>query len=345
MTAPSSPDPDPSAQRNAPPRPHRRAGLGALLLAGAGAVIALGLVGRVGGGGSEEGLRSAEPVEVRAEPTVEGGSAVIPAASRMTPLAPREPLLPRHRIVTYYGNPLSQRMGILGAIPPDSMIRLLREQADAFARVDPERPVLPALHLVTVVAQRDAGSDGMYRSRMRDAVVEQVMGWAEPDSMLVFLDIQPGRSTVEAEVRAYERFLVRPHVHLALDPEFAMGPDQLPGRVIGSITAEEVNWAIEYLAGLVEAHGLPPKVLVVHRFTQGMLRGHDRIRLDPRVQVVIAMDGIGAPALKRSSYRAVITREPVQFAGFKLFYTQDVPLMSPADVLALDPIPFFIVYQ
>jgi hypothetical protein len=254
-------------------------------------------------------------------------------------------LLPDHRIVTYYGNPRSAGMGILGALPPQEMLARLRAQAAEYERADPTVPVVPALHLVTVVAQPAPGHHGLYRTRMPDSLVEQVASWTEPDSMLLFLDIQPGRSPVVNEVQAYAKFLERPRVHLALDPEFAMGPDQVPGREIGSLDAEDVNRVIDLLAQLVEANDLPPKILVIHRFTERMLIGRERIRLDPRVQVVIDMDGFGAPRLKRDSYRAFVASQPVEFTGFKLFYRQDEPLMAAADVLALRPVPHFIVYQ
>ena len=256
-----------------------------------------------------------------------------------------EALLPKHRIVTYYGNPRSAGMGILGELPPREVIVRLRSQAEEYARADPSTPVLPALHLVTVVAQTAPGRHGLYRTRMPDSLVEEVASWAEPDSLLLFLDIQPGRSPVVDEVRAYQDFLKRPRVHLALDPEFAMSAGQVPGREIGSLDADDVNRVIELLAEVVESHGLPPKILVIHRFTERMLVGRERIRLDPRVQVVIDMDGFGAPPLKRDSYRAFVASQPVEFTGFKLFYRQDVPLMSPRDVLALRPVPYFIVYQ
>jgi hypothetical protein len=254
-------------------------------------------------------------------------------------------LLPTHRIVTFYGNPRSARMGILGALPPDSMLGRLRAQADEYRKADPGTPVLPGLHLVTVVAQQHPGSDGLYRARMPRTLVEEVFSWTQPDSLLLFLDIQPGRSDPAVEVRAYLDFLRRPRVHLALDPEFVMASDQVPGRVIGGIDAEDINRVVDMLAELVETHDLPPKVLVIHRFTERMLRGRERLRLDPRVQIVIDMDGFGPPRLKRDSYRAFVASQPVQFTGFKLFYRQDSPLMSAADVLALRPTPLFIVYQ
>jgi hypothetical protein len=262
--------------------------------------------------------------------------------------APRLPpsgLLPDHRIVSFYGNPRSAAMGILGALPPDEMLRRLRAQADEYARADPTRPVIPALHLVTVVASRDPGADGMYRIRMPDSLLAEVHGWTEPDSLLLFLDIQPGRSPAAREVERYLDFLRLPRVHLALDPEWTMGAGQVPGREIGSMHAEDVNRVVTMLAELVEAHRLPPKILVIHRFTEGMLRGHDRIRLDPRVQIVVTMDGFGPPSLKRDSYRRFVAGQPVQYTGFKLFYEQDVPLMGVDAVLALLPAPLLVIYQ
>lgn len=254
-------------------------------------------------------------------------------------------LLPGHRIVSFYGNPRSPRMGILGRLPPDRLIEHLRTQASAYALADSSTPVIPALHLVTVVAQKAPGAQGLYRARMPASLVEHVNSWIDPDSMLLFLDIQPGASTMIDEVRNYLPFLERPWVHLALDPEFAMSSGQVPGTRIGSIDADDVNEVIDLLATLVESRSLPPKILVIHRFTEKMLTRRERIRLDPRVQVAIVMDGFGGPPLKASSYRGVVAAQPVQFTGFKLFYEQDAPLMNPLQVLALKPSPHVIIYQ
>ena len=87
----------------------------------------------------------------------------------------------------------------------------------------------------------------------------------------------------------------------------------------------------------------------MHRFTRKMITGAENIRLDPRVQIVIDMDGWGAPWLKYDSYRDYIMREPVQFTGFKLFYHNDTkkgdPLLTPAEILKLTPPPVYIQYQ
>ncbi len=258
-------------------------------------------------------------------------------------------LLPNKRIVAYYGNPLSKRMGILGEVPPDEMLKRLDREVRAWELADSTTPVVPALHLIAVVAQASAGRDGMYRARMSDSLVERVYGWAQRHKAIMFLDLQVSRSTLQAELPRLTQFLSRPDVHLGLDPEFAMKRGGLPGKRIGTYDATDINYAIDFLADLVDKHNLPPKVLVIHRFTRPMLTNASRIKLDPRVQVVIHMDGWGPPWMKKDSYQAYVYAEPVQFTGFKLFYKNDTkkgnPLMKPSDVLALFPRPVYIQYQ
>jgi hypothetical protein len=254
-------------------------------------------------------------------------------------------LFPGCRVVAYYGNPLSKRMGILGEIAPDSMLERLARQAAAYQKADPSAHVVPALELIAIVAQADAGRDGLYRARMPDSLIERVASWAEKKGYILILDIQNGHSDMAREVSSLVPFLKRPNVHLALDPEFSMPGKKRPGTVIGTLDAREVNQAVDTLARLVKEHELPPKMLIVHRFTRPMLTNQEKIRLDPRVQVVIDMDGFGAPFLKRDSYRRYVFEHPVQFTGFKIFYKNDKPMLTPEEVLKLVPVPVFIMYQ
>jgi len=258
-------------------------------------------------------------------------------------------ILPSRRIVAYYGNPLSKRMGILGELPPDQMLARLDREVAAWNKADPARPVQPALHLIVVVAQGAPGRDGKYRLRMPDTLVEKVSSWAATRNALLFLDVQVGKSTVQEEIPRLVQFLKRPNVHLGLDPEFSMKFGDKPGARIGTMNAEDVNYTIRFLSDIVSANNLPPKVLVVHRFTRNMLTGSKNIRLDPRVQVVIDMDGWGNPWLKYDSYRDYVQAEPVQFTGFKIFYHNDSkkgePVLTPSEVLKLTPPPLYIQYQ
>jgi hypothetical protein len=275
-------------------------------------------------------------------------------AARMGwPVEGPEPLpgaiLPHYRIVAYYGNPLSKRMGVLGEYPPEEMLRRFDAQVEEWRKADPETPVKPALHLVAVVAQGDPGPTGKYRTIMRDTLIERVYQWAKSRNALLFLDIQVGHSDIRELLPKFDHFLTRPDVHLGVDPEFMMKTGHRPGEKIGTMDASDINYVSGYLARLVREHGLPPKVLVIHRFTRGMVTNTKQIKLRPEVQIVMHMDGWGAPWLKRDTYRDYIVREPVQFTGFKIFYHNDTkrgdPLMTPEDVLRLRPVPVYVQYQ
>jgi hypothetical protein len=258
-------------------------------------------------------------------------------------------ILPERRIVAYYGNPLSKRMGVLGEYESEEMLRRFDRQLAEWRSADPETPVLPALHLIAVVAQGDAGPSGKYRAIMRDSLVELVYGWAKSKNAILILDIQTGHSSIRELLPRFDHFLSRPDVHVGIDPEFMMKSGHKPGAKIGTIDASDINFATAHLAALVRKHDLPPKVLVIHRFTRGMVTHAAAVELRPEVQVVMHMDGWGAPWLKRDSYKDYIVAEPVQYTGFKLFYHNDTkkgdPLMTPADLLKLRPVPLYVQYQ
>jgi hypothetical protein len=275
---------------------------------------------------------------------------ISPSDSARWPVKGPEPLpgalIPEHRIIAFYGNPLSTRMGILGELPPEEMLPRLEQTATMWAAADSGQKVLPALHLIATVAQSYPGPGRKYRLRMSDSLIERVAGWAEERGWILFLDIQVGVSTVEEELKVLVPYLKRPYVHLALDPEFAMKDGKRPGTDwMGRMDASEVNHAVDVLAQIVEQYQLPPKILVVHRFTRNMLTNSSRIRLDPRVQIVIDMDGWGSPGSKMGAYRWFVVRQPVQYTGFKLFFKNDKPVMTPEQVLELYPKPMYIQYQ
>lgn len=256
-------------------------------------------------------------------------------------------ILPAKRIIAYYGNPLSKRMGVLGEYDPDHMLAMLDAEVKAWTLADPSTPVQPALHLIAVVAQAGPGPDGMYRARMPDTLIERVASWASRRNALVFLDIQVGKSTLAQELPRLEKFLSRPNFHLGIDPEFSMKTGGIPGKRIGTYDAEDINYASRFLQELVTRHKIPPKVLVVHRFTRKGVTNTPKIKLDPRVQVVMHMDGFGPPRLKRATFRSWIKAEPVQFVGWKQFYKprNDNPRTTIAEILRLYPRPLYIQYQ
>ncbi|MBP6634884.1 MAG: hypothetical protein KA177_03485, partial [Paludibacter sp.] len=252
--------------------------------------------------------------------------------------------------VAYYGNLYSSKMGILGEYPPIELWKRLNAEVKAWERADSLTAVQPAIHYIAVVAQGSPMKDGTYRTRMPQAQIDSALAIAAMGDAIVFLDIQVALSKLQDEVPLLEKYLMLPHVHLGIDPEFSMKTGSKPGTIIGTMDAEDVNYCSEYLATLVKKHNLPPKILIVHRFTRGMLTNYRNIKLRPEVQIVINMDGWGAPALKNNTYRQYVYREPVHFTGYKLFYKNDLKnpprrLLTPDELMKLTPQPVYIQYQ
>ena len=256
-------------------------------------------------------------------------------------------ILPARRIIAFYGNPKSRRMGILGEFDHEEMLRKLDSEVAAWNRIDPATPAIPALHVIVLVADATPGPSGKYRTRHDSAMIEKVYGWARSRNGLMFVDLQVGQSTLQAELPWIEKFLIRPDVHLGIDPEFAMKGKAIPGKRIGSYDAADINYASQFLANLVDKYKLPPKILVVHRFTPKGVTHADRIKLDPRVQIVMDMDGFGPPWMKRDTYWRDIKGEPVQFTGWKQFtkLRNDKPPTPRGDILRLWPVPLYIQIQ
>ncbi len=261
--------------------------------------------------------------------------------------APPPPLLPNHRIVAFYGNPLNARMGVLGQGTAQQMLSRLSEQAQAYDTLDPSHPVVEALELVAVVATASPGPGATYRLRMPPSLIESELKLARSAHALLILDIQVGHSPVAAEVAYLKPFLKQPDVELALDPEFDMNqlPGAIPGQQFGSMGATAINGAIRVLHDLVVKDHLPPKVLIVHQFLPTMVRHWQNIKPLPGVSFIMDTDGFGDPAVKIANYHAYIADQPIGYGGMKLFYTQDTPLMTPAQVLALKPQPLLVIYQ
>ena len=259
-------------------------------------------------------------------------------------------ILPFKRIVAYYGNFYTEKMGILGEVPADTMLKHLEQEVTSWQKADTLLPVQPALQYIAVTAQAKPGKNSKYRLRMPFNQVDKAIALATKINAIVILDIQVGWSSLKDEIPYWEPYLRMPNVHLAIDPEYSMKGGQVPCAEIGTFDAADVNYAVQYLSDLVKKNQLTPKVLVIHRFTKGMVTNYKKIKLMPEVQIVMDMDGFGFPAKKVDSYNGAIAGEPVQFTGFKLFYLNDILsyphiMMKPSEVLKLYPSPVYIQYQ
>ena len=255
-------------------------------------------------------------------------------------------MLPRI-LVALYGNPQTTALGALGEQGPAEAATRVQGMAAQFAAA--EVPVLPTFEIITTVAAGNPGGDNNYSNEMGNEILQPWIDIAEQQDVYVILDLQPGRSDFLSQAMRYEQELLNPHVGLALDPEWRLGPEQLPLQQIGRVEAAEVNQVVEWLANLVRENNLPQKVLLLHQFRDFMLQDRETIQAPPELQLIIQMDGQGAVPDKYVTWEFLTggwEDHPWRW-GWKNFYDEDRPGggIPPSDVLQLVPTAVYVSYQ
>ena len=324
----------------------RVAAVALLLLAVVGVVAAAGAA--TGGGDDDASVR-------RAGTAVSGDGGKGDAAQAQKPAPAPKPkpqtlpdgsrtLFPDHRVVAFYGNPADPQLGALGIGTPDQAAARLRRVARSYERKT--RPVMLCLELIVTVAAAAPGDDGLYRLRTGDDVIRRYLRAARKAKALLLLDVQPGRSNFPKEVARLRKWLREPDVGLALDPEWRVQAGQVPGQVIGSVNAAEVDAVSAELARIVREHDLPEKLFVLHQFTDDMIKDKDKLKMRKGLATVFNVDGFGTPANKISKYDQFTDSTPKgAHDGFKVFFKEDIDRMRPASVLNLKPPPDIIEYE
>jgi hypothetical protein len=251
-------------------------------------------------------------------------------------------VFPEHILVAFYGTARTPSMGVLGEASPDRIAERLRAAARPYRASG--RRVQIVFELIATVADRSPGRDGDYSHFIAREHVQRYVRAARRNHALLVLDLQPGRSTFLEQARAFRWALRRPFVGLALDPEWRMGPGQVPARTIGSVRAREINHVSRMIARITRAHDLPEKLFVIHQFRTTMVRNIDAVRIRPSLAMVQHVDGFGSQRQKLATYRAV-ARPDLFHMGFKLFYDEDADLFTPRETLRIRPRVEFVSYQ
>ena len=312
-----------------------------------------------GFGNDERAAESAAVAEAVASPTAEESPWASWSSAAIAPLtvdtfaaaAPEPQLLPGGHtrvfedgafLVAYYGTAQTSALGVLGErSPAATMPRLIRE-GRKFRR--PGTRIQPVFELIVTVADAYPGRDGDFNHDIPRRYVQQFIDAAHEHGALLVLDIQPGRSSFPRVAKRWEWALRDPWVGLALDPEWRMGRREVPGQVIGSVSASEINATSAWLASLTKREGLPQKVFMLHQFRTDMIRDIHRVAQRSALAAVQHVDGFGPPGAKLGTYHTVA--RPQRFTmGFKLFYDEDRPRMSAADVLRVRPRVRFVSFQ
>jgi hypothetical protein len=253
-------------------------------------------------------------------------------------------LLAGRRLIAYYGTPLGPGLGVLGRNDIDATLALLNEQAQVYRDLDPEVETLPVFHMVTTIADAHPGDDGDYNHRVQHDLIRQWMEGVEAAGGWSILDVQPGRADLDTEWDAVEPLLRERNVHLAVDPEFIVTGGEIPGQDLGRITGPQVNHVQAKLDRLARTIGRR-KLLIIHQFDNRMLQQKGMILDYPFVELVWDADGFGGPGAKVGDYQQYREEPGFEHGGFKLFYNEDTPLMTPEQVLGLEPPPRLVIYQ
>jgi hypothetical protein len=256
-------------------------------------------------------------------------------------------LFPGRMLVALYGHPGAPALGVMGEQPLDAAIERARAHAASYDSLV-DTPVVPAFEIIATVASSSAGADGNYSA---EADPEFLRPWVEAAGeagLYVVLDLQPGRTDFVSQAEQYRSLLELPHVGLALDPEWRLGPNEVHLTQIGSVQVDEVNRVIGWLADLTRERALPQKLLVLHQFRLDMLPGRERVDTSrDELAVMIHADGQGSQGDKQATWRALHeTAPPGLFWGWKNFYDEDLPMLTPDQTIGqVSPIPELVSYQ
>lgn len=256
-------------------------------------------------------------------------------------------LFDENHVLAYYGHPNSKIMGIVGRHSLPELGERVKKTSEKYDTLNGKKGVIPAIYLIYGTCQPGGEINIMKRKQ-----VEEYIEYAYQNGMLVYLDHQIGKYSIESAVKELLPFLKYPNVHLALDPEWRTDK---PMRVIGHVTAEELNMVQKMMRDYMIQNGIPGKrQLVFHQFNPRMVRNIANVRCDfDPVILVHVTSGWGTPQAKISTHARNARATNIPYKGFKLWYFfsnrqgvhYDWPLMTPEQVLALDPEPNLVIYQ
>lgn len=261
-------------------------------------------------------------------------------------------------IVAYYGHPHVKTMGILGEYPISTVIQKVKARARQHEKaLGNGKHVTPGFDLIYEMATTSPGKDGKYVITLSEKKLMEYIHAAQKNNMVLFIDVQLGKKSPAQAVKSLLKYLKYKNVHIAVDPEFSV--DNLsvrPGKKIGSISGPQINAAQDLMSTyLRDNHIEEDKILLVHMFTENMVRDKKAIRCTKKIHLEMHLDGHGSPALKIKIYNGLYTaaRAAKVVGGFKVFLKADRPVMTRRQVLGLEPVgksrakdmPRIITYQ
>jgi len=255
-------------------------------------------------------------------------------------------LFPAYRFVALYGAPDMPALGALGEQPLAETLARIKAIAAEYQPLTHEY-MWPTLEIISTIASSEPTENGDYS---RELPAAQLLPWvdaARQAGVYVVLDLQPGRADFLSQAKEYEPLLKQPNVGLALDPEWRLKPDQVHLQQIGSVDVSEVNATSDWLANLAKTNHLPQKLFLLHQFRMDMIANRDQLNTaHPELAFAIQMDGNGAQPTKNDTWNTIRAQPPANVTfGWKNFYREDKPMLTPEQTIQIAPTPAYISYQ
>ena len=278
-------------------------------------------------------------------------------------------ILPAHRIVAFYAVPGADVTGPAYEAT-DDMYTKLKAQGDEYTAIDPVHPVALGIDLVVSVPDGFPGPDNTYSHHVSKDTIQSYLDFCQSHNLLLFLDLNVGLAPIMDEFNFFAPYLQQySFVHLALDPEW-MFPrhDGIPGTNLSNVRASDLNPVISAIAEIPARYHVPRKVLIIHQYrgdgdglanpydaSQAEIADKENLLYDSRVDIVIHVDSVGGYAGdhedKKQQYSEWVKDDMqkyhnFQYGGFKLFYRIEAKtsVMTPQEVMALDPPPMVVTY-
>lgn len=255
-------------------------------------------------------------------------------------------LFPEYRLVALYGTPDYPALGALGEQPLAQTVSRIKELSNHYSTLGKEK-VYPSFEIIASVASAGPTENGDFSHELSISQLKPWVDEAKRQGIYVILDLQPGRTDFLTQAKTYESLLREPHVGLALDPEWRLKPHEFHLEQIGSVGVDEVNATSRWLADMVKQAKLPQKLFLIHQFRLSMIEGRERLDTSRKeLAYMIQMDGQGPFTTKQDTWNVVTAHSPPNvYFGWKNFYDEDIPMLTPEETMKITPPPYYISYQ
>ena len=241
-------------------------------------------------------------------------------------------------IVAYYGRPGVKSLGVLGEHSIDKLKPMIKKKALEYAKVT-GKSVKPGFDIIYGLASSEAGSHKDYIIHLNQKKLKPYIDAAKNEGFVLFLETQLGKNTPQKAIHHTLKYLKHHNVHIAIDPEFEVSNLKVrPGKKIGRVKADWVNQVQATMSKYMKKNGIKEKkILLLHMFRHTMVEHKERLRHYDNIDIIFNLDGHGAPALKVNIYNAIYTKKYATkvAGGFKLFFKEDNPMMTPKQVMGL----------